>query len=157
MGDYGRRLVVDASFDRTVREVMRGVQLEGLDIITRFDLREHLQRHVHHECRRYVLLQAASPELLLRVLQTSLEAGPFLPVTIGIYELADGETAVEVTEPFAPVISDAAWRHESPALAMVADRESAQVARALARVQHAIGENAECSMQDAERRVSADF
>ena len=55
----------------------------------------------------------------------------FLPITITIFELADGETAVEVTEPFAPVISDTAWRHESPALAQVADCECAQVARAL--------------------------
>ena len=150
MGDYGRRLVVDANFDSTLREVMRGMQLEGLDIITRFDLREYLQRHLHRECRRYAPLQAASPELMLQVLHTSLEAGCFLPITITIFELADGETAVEVTEPFAPVISDTAWRHESPALAQVADRECAQVARALDRVQHAIAQSAELRMQTTE-------
>ena len=136
MGDYGRRLVVDATFDRTLVETMRAMQLEGLDIITRFDLREHLQRHVHHECRRYVLLQVASPDLMLRALQADIETGPFLPVTIGVYELADGETAVEATEPFAPVVSDPAWRRAAPDLAALADRESAQLARALARIEH---------------------
>jgi uncharacterized protein (DUF302 family) len=137
MGDYGRRLIVDATFDRTLVDAMRAMQLEGLDIITRFDLREHLERHVHHECRRYVLLQVASPDLMLRALQTDVDTGPFLPVTIGIYELADGETAVEATEPFAPVVSDPAWRRAAPELAAMADRESAQVARALARIEHA--------------------
>ena len=136
MGDYGRRLVVDATFDRTLVETMRAMQLEGLYIITRFDLREHLQRHAHHECRRYVLLQVASPDLMLRALQTDIETGPFLPVTIGVYELADGETAVEATEPFGPVVSDPTWRRAAPDLAALADRESAQLARALARIEH---------------------
>jgi uncharacterized protein (DUF302 family) len=138
MTDYGRRLIIDADFDRTLIETMRAVQLEGLDLITRFDVREHLKRHADHECRRYVLLQVASPDLLLRALQTDIEAGPFLPMTLGVYELADGETAVEATEPFAPVISDLSWRRASPELAALADRESAMLAKALGRVQHVL-------------------
>ncbi len=138
MTDYGRRLIIDADFDRTLLETMRAVQLEGLDIITRFDVREHLKRHAHHDCRRYVLLQVASPDLMLRALQTDIESGPFLPMTVGVYELADGETAVEATEPFAPVISDMAWRHASPELAALADREGAMLANALGRMQHVI-------------------
>lgn len=136
MTDFGRRVIVDADFDRTLIETMRAVQLEGLDILTRLDLREHLKRHANHECRRYVLLQVASPELMLRALQTDIESGPFLPMTLAVYELADGETAVEATEPFAPVISDAAWRRDSPELAALADKESALLAKALSRVQH---------------------
>lgn len=136
MTDYARRLVVDASFDRTLIETMRAAQLEGLDILTRLDLREHLQRHVHHECRRYVLLQVASPDLTLRALQTDIESGPFLPMTLAIYELADGETAVEATAPFAPVIGDPGWRRAAPELAALADKECGQLARALARLHH---------------------
>lgn len=136
MTDFGRRLIIDADFDRTLVETMRSVQIEGLDILTRLDLREHLKRHANHECRRYVLIQVASPELLLRALQTDIESGPFVPVTLGIYELADGETAVEATEPFASAISDPAWRHAAPALAELADKESAMVAKVLARVDH---------------------
>lgn len=136
MTDYGRRLIVDADFDRTLIETMRAIQLEGLDILTRLDVREHLKRHANHECRRYVMLQVASPELLLRALQTDIEAGPYLPMSVAVYELADGETAVEATEPFAPVISDIAWRRSAPALASLADKESAQLAKALGRIQH---------------------
>lgn len=138
MTDYGRRLILDADFDRTLLETMRAVQLEGLDIITRFDVREHLKRHAHHECRRYVLLQVASPQLMLRALQTDIESGPFLPMTLGVYELADGETAVEATAPFAPVISEPAWRHASPALAALGDAESGMLANALRRLQHVV-------------------
>ncbi len=134
MTTYGRRLVVDADFERALIETMRAVQLEGLDILTRLDLREHLKRHAHHECRRYVLLQVASPDLMLRALQTDIEAGPFLPVTIGVYELADGETAVEATQPFAPVLADTRWRDERPALAALADTENALLEKAFTRI-----------------------
>lgn len=137
MSDTIRRLVVDATFDRTLVETMRAMQLEGLDIITRFDLREHLQRHVHHECRRYVLLQVGSPELMLKALQTDIESGAFLPVTLAIYELADGETAVEATRPFAAVVADPAWRQMAPDLAVLGDREAELIARALNRIGHA--------------------
>lgn len=136
MTDYGRRLIIDADFDRTLVETMRAVQLEGLDIVTRLDVREHLKRHANHECRRYVLLQVASPELMLRALQTDIESGPFLPMSVAVYELADGETAVEATPPFAPVIDDLAWRREASDLAALADKESAQLAKALSRIQH---------------------
>lgn len=135
MSDYGRRLIIDADFDRTLVETMRAIQLEGLDILTRLDVREHLKRHANHECRRYVMLQVASPELLLRALQTDIESGPYLPMSVAVYELADGETAVEATEPFAPVISDAAWRRSAPELAALADKESALLAKALGRIQ----------------------
>ena len=133
MTSYGRRLIVDATFERALIETMRAVQVEGLDILTRLDLREHLKRHVHHECRRYVLLQVASPDLMLRALQTDIESGPFLPITLGIYELADGETAIEATEPFAPVLANAAWRSERPELAALADNENGLLVKALAR------------------------
>jgi hypothetical protein len=79
MSEYGRRQIVDAGFDKTLLETMRAVQLEGLDILTRFDLREHVQRQVHHDCRRYVLLQVASSDLLLRAIQTDIESGPSFP------------------------------------------------------------------------------
>ena len=98
MTSYGRRLIVDATFERALIETMRAVQLEGLDILTRLDLREHLKRHIHHECRRYVLLQVASPDLMLRALQTDIESGPFLPITLGI----SGDRYFEVTSGLAP-------------------------------------------------------
>ena len=134
MSDYGRRLVVDEDFDRALVDTIEAMRREGLDVVTQFDVGQHIQRLVHHECRRYVLLQVASPDLMLRAIQTDVESGPCVPVTVAVYELPDGETIVEVTEPFAPVASDPAWRRAWPKLAAVADSEGAQVARALARI-----------------------
>ena len=133
--DYGRRLVVNLPFDRAVIDVIRVLREEGLDVTGRFNVREYLRRRLHHDFRRYVLLQATSPQLMLDALGHDLGVGAILPVTIAVYELADGETAVLVSEPFAPVVSDQAWREAAAELASLADQESEQLGRALARLQ----------------------
>jgi hypothetical protein len=60
--------------------------------------------------------------------------GPILPVTVGIFELADGETAVIASPPLAPVLSDFGWREATPALTTIGDRASEQLAQALDRL-----------------------
>ena len=139
MNDYGRRIVVDSDFDRTVDNVVHAFRDEGLDVISRFDVRGYLRHTIQHEFRRYVLLQVSAPRLMLEALRDDLGVGAILPVTIAIHELADGETAVVASEPFGPVLGDAAWRKAAPALADLADEESGQVARALARLAHLKG------------------
>lgn len=114
MEDYGRRVVVDRPFDRAVVDVVQALQ---------------------HDFRRYVLLQAATPRVTLEALQDDLAVGAILPITVAVYELADGETAVVVSEPFAAVISEPGWRETAPHLARLADQESAQLARAVDRFQ----------------------
>jgi uncharacterized protein (DUF302 family) len=148
MQDYGRRVVVDLAFDRTVHETVDALQAEGLDVRARVDVSEYAQSRLHHDLRRYVLLQALPASLTMEALQHDLDAGPMLLATVAVYELADGETAVVATEPFAPLQSDLAWRTAAPALARIAEQESEQVARALMRVQHAPSQ-ARCGTPDA--------
>ena len=138
MEDYGRRLVIDRPFDRALIAVMRVLHEEGWDLTGRFNVREYLRRKLHHDFRRYALLEATSPQLMLDALRQDLDVGAILPVTIAVYELADGETAVVVSEPFAPVLSNQAWRQAVPDLASLADQESDQLARALARLQRLV-------------------
>ena len=136
MDDYGRRLVVDLSFDRALVETVQALHDEGLDVVGRFDVRDYVLHRLHHDFRRYVLLQALPSRLMLEALRQDLDVGTILPATVAIYELADGETAVVASEPFAPVLSDYAWRQAVPEMAAVGDQESQQVARALRRLQH---------------------
>jgi uncharacterized protein (DUF302 family) len=136
MDDYGRRIIIDSSFERTLDEAIKAFGEEGLDVISRFDVRDYLQRRLLHDFRRYVLLQVSAPLLMFEALRDDLGVGAILPVTIAIHELADGETAVVASEPFGPVLSDRKWREAAPALAHLAEEESEQVARALARLQH---------------------
>ena len=136
MQDYGRRVVVDLPFDRAVHETVDALQAEGLDVTARVDVSDYAQSRLHHDLRRYVLLQALPARLMMTALQLDLDAGPMLTATVAIYELADGETAIVAAEPFAPLVADPAWQLAAPALAHVADEEGEQVARALMRLQH---------------------
>ena len=135
MDDYGRRVILDVPFELAVAETSQVLREEGLDVVARFDVRDYLVRTLHHECRRYMLLEALAPELTLEALQHDPGIGPILPVTVGVYELADGETAVVASPPLAPVLSDFGWRAATPALATIGDRASEQLAQAFDRLQ----------------------
>lgn len=136
MQDYGRRLIVDLPFDLAVHETVEALQAEGLDIVGRVDASEYAQRRAHHDLRRYALLQALPAGLIIEALQHDLDAGVALTVSVAVYELADGETAIVAAEPFGAQSADPAWQSGAAALAGVAERESQQVARALSRLEH---------------------
>jgi uncharacterized protein (DUF302 family) len=133
--DYGRRLVIDKTFDYTVHETIDALEREGLHIIGCVDLQDYARRKLRHDLRQYVLLQALPARLTIDALKHDLDAGTILPVTVAIYELADGETAVVAGEPFAPLLADRGWQASAPDLSLIAERESKQLARALTRLQ----------------------
>jgi uncharacterized protein (DUF302 family) len=135
MEDYGRRLIVDVPFDVGLVELTSALREQGLDLAGTLNVHEYLRRRLHEDCRRYVLLEVTSPELLLATLRRDLAAGAALPVTIAVYEMPDGETAVVAGEPFAATCEDHAWRTAEPELAALADRATGQLARALQRLQ----------------------
>jgi hypothetical protein len=107
-------------------------------VLGRIDLRDALNRTTGHEIRRYVVLHAAAPEVLLQLVREDLAAPTILAAPIALFELADGETAIVVGEPFAPVLADEAWRAAVPHIAAIADRECDRLARALDRLKHAL-------------------
>lgn len=135
VGDYGRRIVIDLDFDRAVIETERALRAEGIAVLARIDAREHFRRTLGHDFRRYALLHVWSPDLALQAMQRDLDTGAIAPATFAMYELADGETAMTVTEPFSPLLSDLAAQREAPVLVALADEQSERVARVLRRLQ----------------------
>jgi uncharacterized protein (DUF302 family) len=131
MDDYGRRVILDIPFELAIAETSQALRQEGFDVVARFDVRDYLARTLHHECRRYMLLEALAPDLMLDALQHDPGVGALLPITVGVYELPDGETAVVASPALAPVVGDLGWRAALPALAAIGDRASDQLAQAL--------------------------
>jgi uncharacterized protein (DUF302 family) len=134
---YGRRLVIDRPFSAALEAVTQALSAEGLDVVGRIDLRAALSRSSGQDMRQYVVLHAAALESLLEAVREDLGSPTLLPAAIGVFELADGETAIIVNEPLAALVGDQAWRNASPLLAAIADRECGRVARALDRLTHA--------------------
>jgi uncharacterized protein (DUF302 family) len=132
MSDYGRRIVIDSEFRTAVGELSRAIRDEGLQEIARIDVREYFSRQPDRDFRRYVLMQAWSPNLALEALRHCPDAGTMLLTTFSVYELDDHETVVVVNEPMAPLAEDAGWREDEP---MLAELESERVARVFDRLQ----------------------
>ena len=117
MEDYGRRIILDIPFEQAVTQTSHALHAEGFDVVATVDVRHYLARSAHHDCRRYLLLEALLPQVTLDALQHDSGLGPMLPTTIAIYELADGETAVAASPALAPVAFDLGWRAGRPAIA----------------------------------------
>ena len=65
MRDYGRRLVIDSTFDRAVDLTLEAFQREGLHIIGYVDLQDYARRKLRHDLRQYVLLQVLPAHLTI--------------------------------------------------------------------------------------------
>ena len=132
MIDYGRRIVVNLDFETAAGETSRLIRQEGLKIIARVDVRDLFWGDGSHDLGRYLMIDAWSSALASDALQHNLDAGPILPVTFAIYELADGQSVVVAKEPLAPHASNAEWRRDFAELAAMADEEAERVARVFA-------------------------
>jgi uncharacterized protein (DUF302 family) len=134
---YGRRVVVDMPFDAALIELTRALGYEGISLLTQFDVREFLDATLHHDFRRYVVLEVAMPHVLLEALRDDLGVGPILPTTIAAFELADTRTVVCVADPFAGLMTDSEWRRSAPRLSALADESCRHLAAALTELEHA--------------------
>jgi uncharacterized protein (DUF302 family) len=151
MEPYGRRIVVDLPFELTIAETLRALENEMIEVIGRCDVRRLLEHTLQQDCRRYVLLAVMSPRVALEALRLDVAVGAVLPATIAVFELADGETAVVVTEPFGGLVSEREWRQTTPAMAALADHACEQIARALARLERAARRHASVSSVTSEQ------
>ena len=131
MEGYGRRVILNVPFERGLSRTVKALQEEGFETITRLDVRETLRHTLGQDFRRHVILGVSHPGLMLKALRQELDAGTILPVNVAVYELADGETAVTVGEPFAPLTSDRQWREERPDLWSLAIETEDRLATAL--------------------------
>ncbi len=137
MDTYGRRITVDLPFETAIDELVRALDANGVAIVSRSDVRRFLDRYTHHDCRRYAWLETAIPGVVIETFRDDLTAGAVLPTTIAVFELADGETAIVVSEPFAGLGSDAGWRHSHRRLAALADLTCNRLGRALMTLERA--------------------
>ena len=131
MEGYGRQIVVDMPIEAVLKELTIALNGENFTILSRVNVRDYVDRTLHADFRKYVLLEAAIPRMLRDALKEDLRTGVILPTTIAVYELADGETAVVVAEPFANLASHPERRHWAPRLATLADETCARLAAAI--------------------------
>lgn len=134
MNDWGRRLVVDAAFDRVVSTVFEEFERDGFRVSGRLDLREALWQALGEDCRRYTILTVWHPAIAAQALHHSLDIGVELPINVAVYELADKETAITVAEPLPGLSDDRSWRDDCPELLPIELQLSDRLAQTLGRI-----------------------
>ena len=139
MSDYGRRIVVDAAFERVVNTLNVAMRAEGLRPLAQIDVRDHFAREQSHDFRRYMLVQGWSPELAIEALRYNLDAGTMLTAVFAVYELGDGETVVVGNPPLSAFADDYQWQRLFPTLASIAHHETQRLARVMDRIEKAAG------------------
>jgi len=130
MSDYGRRLVVDRPFARTLWLVIEAFVREGFSVKST-DVAKMVRGMADRDLRRYILLEATHPDLTWKALKLDLDAGVLVPCHVAIYELGDGQTVVTVGDPLEAVTSLTSWRETNPELAAVAEAIEDRVAHAV--------------------------
>jgi hypothetical protein len=136
MSEYGRRIIVNRSFDRTVWLAVEGLSSEGF-VLKSTDVTRLVKAGASRELRRYVLIDAIHPELTWEALKLDLDVGVIMPCRIAIYELADGETAVLAGELMGAAGDVESWRRAHPDLMRIVERLDSALAGALRRVSQA--------------------
>lgn len=129
MSNHERRLVLDLGFEAALGIVCRSVREQGLETIARVDVRDHFWQELCRDFRQYALLEIWSPEVAFELLHENLDLGAAVPVTLAVYARSATETAVVCREPLGELAKSAEWQHRVPALAAIAERESARIAR----------------------------
>jgi uncharacterized protein (DUF302 family) len=132
MGDYGRRIVAESPFETVLGETCRALRAEGFEVIGRVDVRDHFWRQLSRNFRRYIVLQAWSPEFAIEVLDRDADAGTAAATVLAIYESDEEGTVVVAQGPFGAVVDDRGWRRDRPDLAAAAERETERLGRVLA-------------------------
>lgn len=131
MESFGRRITLDLPFERALSETLSALAAAQVDVVGLLDVTKYLASRLHHDFRRYTLVQTMSAQATFEALHRNLGIGAILPTTVAVFELADGETAVVVAEPFGGLASHADWRRAFPSLAATADQTCDQLALAL--------------------------
>jgi uncharacterized protein (DUF302 family) len=86
-------------------DILAAFRDDGLDIISRIDVREHFKQTLGRDFRRHLVFDVWAPDLALNAIRQDLEIGSFIMTRFVIYELADGETLVAATEGLSTLVA----------------------------------------------------
>jgi uncharacterized protein (DUF302 family) len=87
------------SFGDAVTRVREALKQEGFGVLTEIDLRSAFREKLGREFRPYVILGACNPPLAFSAISADPSVGLLLPCNVAVEWLADGRSAVRLTDP----------------------------------------------------------
>ncbi|MBS1517740.1 MAG: DUF302 domain-containing protein [Bacteroidetes bacterium] len=92
-------------FEDAVLRVTDELKKEGFGILTEIDVRETLKKKIDVDFRKYRILGACNPGYAHKALLAENKIGAFLPCSVIVQELDNGDVEVSTVDPAASMSS----------------------------------------------------
>lgn len=96
---YGFGKIVPLSFEAAVVRVTNQLQARGFKILSRIDLKQHLEETTGIKFRRYLILGACKADFAVRAFSADPNIGLLLPCNVVVYETDEGKIRVMAMDP----------------------------------------------------------
>ena len=96
---FGRS--VDLDFAAALSRVETTLREQGLEVVTRLDMKEKIWRDIRHEFPNYVILGTCNTHVAYKALSLDPVIGLNLPCSVIVYEEEDGRVYLMAMDPVA--------------------------------------------------------
>ncbi len=88
-------------FETAVVQVKAALQEQGFGVLTEIDVQATMKEKLEADFRPYIILGACNPALAHKALMVDLGIGLMLPCNVIVYEMAAGQSRVQIMDPVA--------------------------------------------------------
>lgn len=101
MSYYFNKELSNSSFDEAIDKITDALKAEGFGVLTEIDVTETLKNKIDVDFRKYKILGACNPHFAHKALTAEDKIGVFLPCSVIVQELDNGNIEIAAVDPIA--------------------------------------------------------
>ena len=105
MSYYFNKILKNSTFEEAIEQVTAELKKEGFGVLTEIDVKNTLKIKIDVDFRKYKILGACNPHFAYKALQNEDKIGVFLPCSVIVQELENGQIEVAAVDPIASMMA----------------------------------------------------